>query len=464
MLRIFNHFIPSRTLFLVLFENLVILFTIQLAALLRFGLADYSLLYGPGLLLKAVPVTILFQLTLYFHDLYDLRVVRDSRELFIRLLQSLGVSSILVAALYLLLPAVFLGQGVFVLTIFLLLGFLICWRIAFFWFDQHKGSNEPVLILGTGDLARKLASEILNTPGVGIRIVGFLTDDRAMIGKSLINPIVIGHVSELLDTLEKGKINRVVVAMPDSRGKLPVTELLDLKLKGATVEEGATLYEKITGKIAVENLRPSWLIFSGGFKKSRWTLLLKRLFGVLFSVIGLLVSLPIMIAVSIAIKLDSRGSVFFRQERVGENGRVFELLKFRSMCEDAEACTGPVWARKDDQRVTRVGKLLRKFRLDELPQFINVLKGDMSFVGPRPERPHFVRELTQRVPYYNLRHTIKPGITGWAQIKYKYGATLDDTIEKLQYDLFYIKNLSLSLDLIILFQTVKIVLLQRGAH
>ena len=319
-----------------------------------------------------------------------------------------------------------------------------------------------MLILGTGELATKLAAEILSRPEVGVRIVGFVSTEPEMVGKSLAGPKVLGTISDLFGLVDRERVDQVVVGMPDSRGKLPVAELLDLKLRGIYIEEATTLYEKITGKIAIENLRPSWLIFSEGFRKSKFTHFNKRVYGIVLSLLGILVCLPLMIVVALLIRLDSPGPALFRQKRVGENGKIFDLLKFRSMFHDAESKTGPIWARQNDSRVTRVGKWIRSIRLDELPQFINVLRGDMSFVGPRPERPHFVHQLTERIPYYNQRHTVKPGLTGWAQIRFKYGNTLEDTVEKLQYDLFYIKNMSISLDLFIIFQTIKIVLLGKG--
>jgi sugar transferase (PEP-CTERM system associated) len=463
MLRIFNQYFPRQTLFLFVFENLLIWGAIQLAAFIRLDGPEYLELTRQGLLFKAFLITLVCQICLYFHDLYDLRIVRDGRELFVRLLQSLGVSSILVAAIYLLLPWMFLGHGVFILAIFIVFSFFIAWRVGVLWLQQKHGLAQPLLVVGTGDMAQKLAVEILNRPEIGLRISGFLSEDRTQIGRSLINPRVIGHSSEVTEIVEREKINRIAVALPDSRGKLPVNQLLDLKLRGFMIEEATSLYEKVTGKIAVENLRPSWLIFSEGFRKSRPTLFLKRISGMCFSIVGLLLSLPVMAIIAILIKLDSKGPIFFKQERVGENGRLFRVLKFRSMFADAESDTGPVWAKENDQRVTRVGRFIRKFRLDEMPQFFNVLLGDMSFVGPRPERPHFVKHLSEEIPYYNLRHTVKPGITGWAQIKYKYGSTLNDNLEKLQYDLFYIKNMSFSLDLLIVFQTIKIVILRRGA-
>lgn len=459
MLHIFSQYFPRRALFLLLSENVLILGAIQLAALIK--LNDASL-FAVGLVPKALLITLVCQLCLHYHDLYNMQLVRDGRELVVRLLQSMGVSSILVASIYLLFPSTFLGQGVFVLAVFILLGVLVLWRTAFFWINQRLEFKQPVLILGTGELAKKLATEILRRPDVGLRIVGFLSDDPKTVGQSVVNPLVLDHTSRLCQVLEKEKVNTVVVAMPEGRGKLPVEALLDLKLRGVSIEEATGLYEKITGKIAVENLRPSWLIFSEGFKKSQLTHFYKRVSGIVFSVIGLILFSPAIVVVVALIKLGSRGPVLFRQTRVGENGRVFEILKFRSMEHNAEARTGPIWAQQNDVRVTRVGRWIRGLRLDELPQFINVLRGDMSFVGPRPERPHFVKQLSEMIPYYNQRHTVKPGITGWAQIKFRYGNTVEDTIEKLQYDLFYVKHMSISLDLFVIFQTIKIVLLGKG--
>lgn len=464
MLRNFNTYFPKRLLFLLVGETLIILAAFQLAMSLRSAVPELSLFQDATSVLKIAFMALLCQLCLYFHDLYDLRIVSDRRELCLRLVQSLGVCSILVAMVYLLFPALFLGEGVFVLALCILIVVLIAWRIGFLWISEKSTMKEPVLILGTGELAKKVTTEILARPEVGFEVVGFVSDDPAMVGRSLVNPTVIGTVDELDHIVEHTRTDRIAVAVPQGRGRLPVAQLLDLKLKGILIEEATDLYERITGKIAVENLRPSWLIFSQGFRKSRLTLFYKRFFGIVFSLLGLILMSPAMIVIAILIKLDSKGPVFFKQERVGENGKTFWLLKFRSMCADAESRTGPVWASAQDDRVTRVGRFLRKTRLDEVPQFINVLKGDLNFVGPRPERLHFVEQLSKQIPYYNLRHAVKPGITGWAQIKYRYGASVDDTIEKLQYDLFYIKNMSVALDFLIVFQTVKTVLLTRGAH
>jgi sugar transferase (PEP-CTERM system associated) len=256
----------------------------------------------------------------------------------------------------------------------------------------------------------------------------------------------------------------VVVSLADSRGKLPMEKLLEMKLDGVSFDHLAAVYETYTGKIAVENLRPSWLIFSPGFRKSRLLSVTKRLLDLMLAAVGLVLALPLMAVIALLIRLTSTGPVFYHQRRVGQHGRIFVLHKFRSMCHDAEAATGPVWAsRQGDSRVTSVGGWLRRLRVDELPQLWNVLRGDMSFVGPRPERPEFVSELARHIPFYGQRHIVRPGITGWAQVRYTYGASTEDALQKLQYDLFYIKNLSISLDLFIVLSTVKTVLRGRGA-
>ncbi|MCI0621738.1 MAG: sugar transferase [Acidobacteria bacterium] len=463
MLKVFNQYLPSRTLFLLVSETVLILAGILLAAAIQSSHGQDSKLLEEAEVLKALLIAFVCQLCLYYHDLYDLQIVKERGELFARLLQAMGVWSILIAGIYVLFPSMFLGQGVSILAVFLLLVSLVAWRVAFFWLSQRTALATSTLILGTGDLARKIAAEVSSRPEVGIRIVGFVSEDRTLVGKSIVNPTVLGEVADLGTIVDQERVSEVVVAMPEGRGRLPFTELLDLKLKGLSIIEATSLYEKLTGKIAVESLRPSWLIFSEGFRKSPITHFYKRLFGILFSTFGLIVLMPVMVLVALLIKLDSRGPVLFRQKRVGEGGKTFDLLKFRSMHVDAEAASGPVWAQKDDSRITHVGKFIRKVRLDELPQFINVLKGDMSFVGPRPERPHFVAQLGEKIPYYSQRHTVKPGITGWAQVRYHYGGSIGDTIEKLQYDLYYIKHMSIALDLLIIFQTIKIVLLRRGS-
>ncbi len=300
---------------------------------------------------------------------------------------------------------------------------------------------------------------------LGVEIVGFVDPDPARVGTPVINPGVVGTVEDIPALIRSMQVDRVVVSLSDARGRLPMDRLLDIRLQSnVSFDHLASLYEEYTGKIAVENLRPSWLIFSDGFRKTRSLMAAKRVFDIGLSVFGLAIGLPVMALVAAAVRLTSRGPVLYHQERVGLNGHVFWVHKFRTMRVDAEAATGPVWSTKNDDRVTAMGGILRRTRLDELPQLWNVLKGEMSFVGPRPERPSFVEELKTKIPFYGQRHVVKPGLTGWAQVRYTYGASIEDAVEKLQYDLYYIKNLSMSLDLVIVLETIKTVLLRRGGQ
>ncbi|MEW6375903.1 MAG: TIGR03013 family XrtA/PEP-CTERM system glycosyltransferase [Thermodesulfobacteriota bacterium] len=276
-------------------------------------------------------------------------------------------------------------------------------------------------------------------------------------------PVVIGDYSQILDICKIGDVDRIVVALDERRGKFPLEQLLFCRLKGIRVDDGLAFTEQLAGKLSVENIHPSFLIFSDGFKRSVVFKKGKRVFDILASLMGLALFAPVSLIIAIAIKLDSKGPILYRQERVGEDGKIFHLLKFRSMQADAEK-NGPVWAKANDQRITRIGRIIRKLRLDEIPQMVNVLKGDMSFIGPRPERSFFVDILKKEIPFYSERHVIKPGITGWAQIRYRYGASKEDALEKLKYDLYYIKHMSLLFDLMIIFDTVKIVLLGKGAR
>jgi sugar transferase (PEP-CTERM system associated) len=282
---------------------------------------------------------------------------------------------------------------------------------------------------------------------LGVEIVGFIDPDPSKVGEPMINPGIIGTVDDISTIIRTRSVDRVVVSLADARGKLPMNKLLDMKLQGVTFDHLASVYEEYTGKIALENLRPSWLIFSSGFNGTRAVKAAKRLMDIAAAVTGLVLAGPLMLAIAAMVRLTSSGPALYHQVRVGYRDRQFVLHKFRSMRVDAEALTGAVWAKAGDPRVTPIGRFLRKSRLDELPQLWNVLVGDMSFVGPRPERPEFVEELTREIPFYGQRHTVRPGLTGWAQVKYSYGASREDALEKLQYELFYIKNLSISLDM-----------------
>jgi sugar transferase (PEP-CTERM system associated) len=300
---------------------------------------------------------------------------------------------------------------------------------------------------------------------LGVEIVGFVDPDPSRVGQPVLNPGVIGTIEDIPRLIEHPGADRVVVSLSDARGKLPMDRLLDVRLRtGVSFDHLASVYEEYTGKIAVENLRPSWLIFSDGFRKTPLLLGLKRALDLSLALVGLIMMAPVMLMVALLVKLSSAGTALYHQERVGLNGQRFTVHKFRTMHDDAEASTGPVWTRPNDTRVTAIGRILRRARLDELPQLWNILRGEMSFVGPRPERPSFVDQLTANIPFYGQRHVVKPGLTGWAQVRYTYGASVEDAVEKLQYDLYYIKNLSIAFDLVIVLETIKTVVLRRGAR
>ena len=400
----------------------------------------------------------------YFYDLYDFLVMHDRRELVLRLVQALGLAWVALAITYYIFPYLRLGRGISLVALPLALSLMVSWRIAIHWFLGHPQFGERILVVGSGDNAVEVAREVLGRKDAGYRIVGFVDNKPALVGKSLLNPRVLGMTSDLNEIVKRENVDRIVVAMGDRRGQFPTDELLQLSLGGdVSIEEGASFYERLTGRVSLDMIRPSWLIFSGRGRQVRIAGLFRNVMHRLVALIGAILSLPIAIVTAILIKLESPGPVLYRQERVGKNGRPFVLMKFRSMGVDAEK-EGPVWATSGDDRATRVGRIIRKIRVDEIPQFWNILRGEMSFVGPRPERPHFVSQLAEEIPYYEQRHLIAPGLTGWAQIKYPYGASIEDARQKLQYDLYYIKNQSLVLDAIILFETIKIIIFGRGAH
>ena len=456
-----------RRLFLVIVETVLLFSTALAATQIRFGSESSDVLFNQRGWMKLVILTVVIQLAFYLFDLYDLPTTRRYRRVIINLVIALSVATVLLSILFYVVPALQLGRGVFLVDVTLILAVIPAWRLVVAWSAGHPqlGVRERVLILGSGDQAIELARATLERRASGFHIVGFVDNKPELIGKSLINPKVIGLTADIEGLVEQYQVDRIVVAVADRRGMFPTEELLNLSLSGrVAVEESARYYERLTGKIASEMLRPSWLIFSRGNRFSDFERHVRRLLNAGFAAVGFVLSLPIMLLTALAVKLDSRGPVFYVQERVGKNGRTFKIIKFRSMRAGAEAKSGPVWAEEDDPRVTRVGRVIRKLRFDELPQFVNVIRGDMSFVGPRPERPMFVEQLGEIVPYYSQRHVVKPGLTGWAQIKYPYGASVEDSIEKLRYDLYYIKNQSLLLDAIIVFETIKIVMFGRGGR
>jgi sugar transferase (PEP-CTERM system associated) len=449
-----------RSALLIAFESFFIISAILVAARLRLGPEVWTPAALASVWPKALLVAAICQISLYYAELYDLRIVADRRELAVRVMQALGAASLALAATYYVLPELTIGRGVFLVAAILVITLVAGWRFAFEWLSVAAGPAERLLVVGSNPSSIALAEELRSRhKELGAEIVGFVDIDPQPPG---LNFPVLGAYDDIPAIVARHKAHRVVVSLIDARGKLPMERLLDMKLDGVLFDHLATVYEKYTGKIAVENLRPSYLIFNEGFRKSAFQTAIKRVFDASMAGVGLLVTAPILLLVAALVRLTSSGPALYHQRRVGQHGRTFMVHKFRSMRQDAEAASGAVWAMQDDPRVTPFGRVMRKTRLDELPQLWNVLVGEMSFVGPRPERPEFVARLSEHIPFYRQRHAVKPGITGWAQVMYTYGASVEDAIEKLQYDLFYIKHMSIAFDIFILFKTVQTVLLRRG--
>jgi sugar transferase (PEP-CTERM system associated) len=464
LIRLFNVHYPVRTLVLLAVETLIVWVSFVLGTMGwsqqdRLLLLNNELFIEDGFL-KILALTTIVLMLFHGLDLYDSSNLSAKREQNFRLFMVLTVVTFILAAvdvtykLFMPKGSVFLPGskwGVVVLAVM-----LFGWRAAYGWIVQRPYFRERVYVLGTGERAQRLLDGLRQRSELGIEVVGWTGNIEGELTRETVAAHLVGLASN-------GGVRRVIVAMPDRRGTLPVDELLDLRLEGVKVEEATSWLEKIYGRIEVEHLNPSWLIFAEGFRFRTPFRLMRRVLNFSVALIGLVLALPLVPFIMLAVKLDSRGPVLYHQKRVGRRGVPFYCLKFRTMRQDAEADTGATWATDDDPRITRVGKILRVSRLDEIPQLWCVLTGDMHFVGPRPERPEFVEWLIEAIPFYNVRHTVRPGITGWAQVQYKYGNTLADAREKLQYDLFYIKNASIFLDMLIMFQTIKIVILGRGA-
>jgi sugar transferase (PEP-CTERM system associated) len=458
--------LSPRKFSLILADAAIIYGGVILAMYLRLGWdgPPYELNERNGWL-KISLVTVVCIINLYFYDLYDYVVMTNRRELLLRLVQALGIAWALLALLFYLAPPLMVGRGVSMISVPLVLLLLLGWRIAIHTLTGHPEIGEKILVVGTGKAAIDTAEAVWDRRDAGYRIAGFVSENGAKPKDKLGKSEILGKAIDLEEIIRTEGIDRVVIAVRERRGAFPTEALLKMSLAGdVSIEECTSFYERITGKVHVDMLRPSWLIFAGRQRDTRLRSAFREVIHRGLALTGLILSLPIAIITAILIKLTSRGPIFYYQERVGKNGHVFNVIKFRSMKVDAEADGKPVWAASNDERTTFIGSVIRKIRVDEIPQFWNIVKGEMSFVGPRPERPHFVRQLAQEIPYYEHRHLVAPGLTGWAQVKYPYGASVDDAIQKLQYDLYYIKNQSLTLDIVIVFDTIKTVLFRAGAR
>ncbi|HEX8948207.1 MAG TPA: TIGR03013 family XrtA/PEP-CTERM system glycosyltransferase [Dissulfurispiraceae bacterium] len=436
-------------------------------------LAVYSgliLVPGNAALLKELLVSesariFLFVLTMafssFFVELYNREKSINKKEVLIRILTALFISFFLLSSLYYMAPSVMLRRGTLLLALGAFGLFQFLWHIGYKVCIHIPGIAKRVIILGTGPLAKQIGAVIASTSHHYV-LSGYVNCASEPV--YVPSHYVVGNGDGLVETARKEKAHKIVISLTERRGTFPLRDVLRCKFSGIEVVDAPSFYEQMTGKLLIENITPSWFIFSNGFRINSFTKLYKRMFDVVLAAGMLMLALPLFPLIALLIRAESKAPVLFRQVRVGQGERLFVLFKFRTMRSDAESKTGAVWAQKDDPRITKVGRFLRKSRLDELPQLYNVLKGDMTFIGPRPERPEFVEKLKKIIPYYSERHAIKPGITGWAQVKYPYGASVEDAIEKLRYDLFYIKHISLFLDLLIILETVKVVLFGRGGR
>jgi sugar transferase (PEP-CTERM system associated) len=447
-----------RRLLLFCFEGAIVAVLVVLAGCLRLGV-HRGLTY-PNVAKKALLVALVMQGAFYYAGLYDAATARSTRGTYERVLRALPLGSVLLFLFWYVLPTLQLGRGVFLGAVALVALVLPSWRTLYDSVAANEGFTRLVVILGNGTLARELAEMIAERQDLGLELAGMLARDRFQVAPS---NGVIGTYGDLFDIVNNLGARLVLVAYPDRRGTLPVEQLLEVKFRGVEVEEGVQFYEKNTSKLYVQELKPSQLIFADGFSARPGTRRLKRILDVGVSAFGIVLAAPLMILTALAIRLESPGPTLYSQVRAGEFGKLFTIYKFRSMRTDAEK-TGAQFAQENDPRVTRVGKFIRKSRLDELPQLWNVLRGDMSMVGPRPERPVFIEQLEQQVPFFKQRLYVKPGVTGHAQVRCRYGASTEDMVEKLQYDLYYIKSYNLLFDLSIMLDTVKVVLLRIGAR
>ena len=456
-----------RSILLVGGETFLLVLAVVVSSAVIGGAQAWELLTDDTAIPRVLLIVVVCQLCLHYADLYDLRTIASKRDLASRLMGAIGATSLILGIAYWLFPLLVVEQGVFLLSAVLAILLVMAWRSTFEVITEHVTPRERLLLVGTSGAAIVLARELHERRHeLGVNIVGFVDPDPSRVGAPVINPGVVGTIDDIPGLTSRMHVDRVVVSLSDERGKLPMDQLLDVRLRtGVLFDHLASVYEEYTGKIALENLRPSCLVFSTGFRKTRLLMFTKRAFDLVASVCGLILATPLMLLSALMLKLESpRDPILYHQERVGLNGATFIIHKFRSMRSDAEARTGPVWSAGDsDPRITAVGRFMRKTRLDEIPQLWNVLRGDMSLIGPRPERPAFVEQLTRQIPFYGQRHVVKPGVTGWAQVRYSYGASVEDAIEKMQYDLYYVKHMSLMFDVMIALETVKTVVLRRGA-
>lgn len=464
MIRFFRHYVPASILLLVITEAIILVSAIYLGAGLRFSDGTPLLQSADPLLPTALLFTVTMLLLMAAFGLYDVEWGWGIKHLLLRLGLAFGLGLMIMAQMFYFIPSLSLGRGVLLLGFGVSLAGVILARLGYLQWANLNSLKSRVLVLGTGSRAARVENILAKRgPSCGIQVVGYVPAGGTH--HFVPHERILQTDAPLSDLVDRYQINEILLAVRDRRGGgLPIADLLECKLRGVRVTELSTFFERENGHLQLDSMNASWMILGEGFHQGMLRDTVKRVFDLVVSLTMLAATSPIMLITAILIKLESQGPVFYRQERVGQHGRPFSIFKFRSMRTDAEKDGRPQWAKKNDDRVTRVGRFIRRTRIDELPQIFNVFMGEMSFVGPRPERPYFVADLNRQIPYYGVRHIVKPGITGWAQVRYPYGASIEDALEKLQYDLYYVKNHSLFLDLMILTQTAQVVLLGKGVR
>ncbi len=452
----------SKNILLITGDLLISVASVYAGAYLRlfyvsqFELDKYFPLYP-----KAIIFSFFIVIIYFFMDLYDVEKNDGNKEILAKIISANVLAVFATGAFYYFVPYTYIGRGILFFSFCFAVLLTSLWHIGYLLFMRLPGIAERVLILGTGPIAHTMGNLLLANNS-GLALAGYVN----CAGEAVHVPrdYIIGGGEELLEVATKEKVQKIVVSLTERRGTFPVREVLNCKMQGIDIVDGLSFYEQITGKLLIENMNPSHLIFSDGFRVTVIQRYLKRMFDLVFALMVIVLAIPFLIIIPLLIKLDSKGPVLFKQKRVGEGEKGFTLYKFRTMIDRAEKNTGPVWSHTGDSRITRLGRFMRKTRLDELPQLFNVVFGEMSFIGPRPERPFFVESLKKQIPYYSERHCIKPGVTGWAQVRYEYGDSIEDAIEKLRYDLYYIKYQSLSLDLLIVLDTIKVIIFGKGGR
>lgn len=468
-IRIFGHYVSLPLLLLMLAETAIHLGAVYLAGTLRFLDPHFHLFSPTGDAQLLLPRASLYAMVvlgvMIAFGLYNTALYRATREYKVRFFASFPAAALAMMIIFYVVPETLLGRGLLAISLTFSLLLTMVTRALFFRVIGNEALKRRVLVLGSGSRAGEVDALLEKLgPGAGFHLVGFVRcgDEQPGVHRS---KLLTGDCKTLRALVQQHRVNEIVVGVRDRRnGNLSMEKLLECRLDGVNVVDLPTFFERETGYVQLNSLSASWMVYSQGFAKNSFDKLVKRIFDICVSALMLIAALPTMLLAALAIWLETGRPVLYRQKRIGESGRVFEILKFRSMRTDAERDGVARWAQQNDDRITRVGKFIRATRIDELPQLVNVLWGEMSFVGPRPERPPFVSDLSGKVPYYASRHSVKPGITGWAQVRYPYGSSVDDAVWKLQFDLYYVKNHSLFLDFLILAQTAHVVLFGRGAR